>query len=214
MELSIEQARAYYPGDDPVHGFDHIMRVYRIAERLGKEEGADLEILHAAALLHDSRGADPRGEANEREAHHLLSAEFAKEVLVEMGWRPERIAAVQHCIRSHRYRAQDEPPQTIEAMCLFDADKLDVLGAIGAARATAFSAQADLPFYREPSQRFLESGEHEPGELHSAYHEYLFKLRFVHERLLTKAGRAIAQQRDAFLRQYFEQLQAECRGER
>ena len=71
-----------------------------------------------------------------------------------------------------------------------------------------------MPFYREPSQRFLESGEHEPDELHSAYHEYLFKLRFVHERLLTKAGRAIAQQRDAFLRQYFEQLQAECRGER
>ena len=48
MELSIEQARAYYPGDDPVHGFDHVMRVYRIAERLGREEGADLEILHTA----------------------------------------------------------------------------------------------------------------------------------------------------------------------
>ena len=42
MELSIEQARAYYPGDDPVHGFDHVLRVYRIAERLGREEGADL----------------------------------------------------------------------------------------------------------------------------------------------------------------------------
>lgn len=214
MELSIEQARAYYPGDDPVHGFEHVIRVYRLAEKLGKAEGADLEILHTAALLHDSRGADPRGEANERELHHLLSAEFAGTVLTGMGWQPERIAAVQHCIRSHRYRAQDEPPQTIEAKCLFDADKLDVLGAIGAARTTAFSAQADLPFYHEPSRRFLESGEHEPNEPHSAYHEYLFKLQFVHERLLTKAGRAIAEQRDAFLRQYFEQLQAECRGER
>jgi uncharacterized protein len=214
MELSIEQARVFYPGDDPVHGFDHVLRVYRIAERLAREESANLEIVRTAALLHDSKGADPRSEANEREIHHLLSAEFAETVLTEMGWQPERIAAVQHCIRSHRYRAQDEPPRTIEAMCLFDADKLDVLGAIGAARTTAFSAQADLPFYHEPSQRFLESGEHEPDEPHSAYHEYLFKLRFVHERLLTKAGRAIAQQRNAFLRQYFEQLQAECRGER
>ena len=159
MELSIEQARAFYPGNDPVHGFDHVMRVYRIAERLARDESADLEIVRTAALLHDSRGADPRGEANERELHHLLSAEFAEIVLTEMGWNPERIAAVLHCIRSHRFRAQDEPPQTIQAMCLFDADKLDVLGAIGAARTTAFSAQADLPFYREPSQRFLASGE-------------------------------------------------------
>lgn len=103
---------------------------------------------------------------------------------------------------------------TIEAKCLFDADKLDVLGAIGAARTTAYSAQADQPFYSEPSRRFLETGEHEPGEAHSAYHEYLFKLRFVHKRLLTDTGKAIASQRDAFLRQYFEQLQAECRGER
>lgn len=214
MELSIEQARVFYPGDDPVHGFDHVLRVLKTAERIGMEEGADLEILRTAALLHDSKGADPRGEAHEREIHHLLSADFAETVLTDLGWLPEKIAAVQHCIRSHRYRAQDEPPRSIEAMCLFDADKLDVLGAIGAARTTAFSAQADLPFYREPSQSFLENGEHQPGEQHSAYHEYLFKLRFVHERLLTKAGRAIAKQRDAFLHQYFEQLQAECRGER
>jgi len=214
MELSIEQARAFYPGDDPVHGFDHVLRVYRIAERIGREESANLEIVRTAALLHDSKGADPRGEANEREVHHLLSAEFAGEVLLGLGWIPEKIEAVQHCIRSHRYRAQDEPPRTIEAMCLFDADKLDVLGAIGAARTTAFSAQADLPFYYEPSQLFLETGEHEPDEPHSAYHEFLFKLQFVHERLLTRAGRAIAAQRDVFLRQYFEQLQAECRGER
>ena len=92
MELSIEQARTFYPGDDPVHGFDHVLRVYRIAERLGREEGADLEIIHTAALLHDSKGADPRGEANERELHHLLSADFAETVLTEMGWQAERIA--------------------------------------------------------------------------------------------------------------------------
>lgn len=62
MELSIEQARDYYPGDDPVHGFDHVLRVLKTAERIGMEEGADLEILRAAALLHDSKGADPRAK--------------------------------------------------------------------------------------------------------------------------------------------------------
>ena len=57
--ISLENARAWYPEKDPVHGFDHIERVYRMADRLARAEGADLSIVHAAALLHDSQGSDP-----------------------------------------------------------------------------------------------------------------------------------------------------------
>ena len=53
---TLEQARQWYPEQDPVHGWDHILRVYHMAERLALAEGADLEIVHAAALLHDSKG--------------------------------------------------------------------------------------------------------------------------------------------------------------
>ena len=55
--IDIETARSWYPANDPVHGFDHILRVYRMAERLAIEEGADLDIVHAAALLHDAQGS-------------------------------------------------------------------------------------------------------------------------------------------------------------
>ena len=51
---SLEQARAWYAPQDPVHGFDHVLRVLELAERLGRELGADLEVLRAAALLHDT----------------------------------------------------------------------------------------------------------------------------------------------------------------
>ena len=51
---TIEQARGWYSADDPVHGFDHVLRVYFMAERLAQAEGADLEIVRAAALLHDA----------------------------------------------------------------------------------------------------------------------------------------------------------------
>ena len=57
--LTLESARQWYPHTDPVHGFDHIERVYRMAERLALAEGADLEIVHAAALLHDIEGSHP-----------------------------------------------------------------------------------------------------------------------------------------------------------
>ena len=56
---TIEEARKFYPPSDGVHGFAHVERVYQMAEKIGKAEGADLEIIHAAALLHDVEGSTP-----------------------------------------------------------------------------------------------------------------------------------------------------------
>jgi uncharacterized protein len=211
MTITLETAHKWYADADAVHAFDHIERVTCLAEKLAHLEGADLEIVRTAALLHDSVGGAP-GKA-ERKDHHLTSAEFAGKVLKEEGWPADRIEAVQHCIRAHRYRAKMEAPQTIEAKCLFDADKLDVLGAIGVARVIAYAALAGQPFFVQPSDQFLQTGNKLPGEPHSAYHEYLFKLRRVRERLFTQAAREIAEGRNAYLTDYFERLQCEIRGE-
>ncbi len=214
MTINIEQAHLWYQDADPVHDFDHVLRVYTMAEKIALAEGADLEIVRAAALLHDSVGSAPGGDGQERLEHHLASALFAGEVLAAEGWAPQRIQAVQHCIRAHRFRHTGERPETLEAQALYDADKLDVLGAIGAARTIAFAALAGEPAYAEPSQQFLESGIREPGEPHSSYHEYLFKLQRVKDQLFTPTGKALALARHDFLVAYYQQLQAECRGER
>ncbi len=209
--LTLEQAREWYAGADLVHDFEHVERVYRMAERLARAEGADWEIVRAAALLHDVEGTTPG--ADSRADHHFSSAEFAGHVLEKEGWPLERIAAVQHCIRAHRFRDNREPPQTIEAKCLFDADKLDVLGAIGVARTIAYATLAGEPVYAEPSQRFVESGEKEPGEPHSSYHEFLFKLSKIKDRLFTETARAIAVERHEYIAGYYERLKAEMAGE-
>jgi len=210
--LDLEHARAWYPGVDPVHGYEHVRRVYRMAERLAASEGADLEIVRAAALLHDAQGSHPGGGA--RHSHHEDSADFAAEVLGGLGWPEERIRAVQHCIRAHRYRSQGDTPATLEARVLFDADKLDVLGAEGVARTIAYAIQAGQPVYEKPSRLFLEKWQEEPGEHHSAYHEYLFKLVHVRERLFTAEAKRIAGQRHQALVAYFEQLEGEEEGTR
>ncbi len=210
--LNLEQARAWYENVDAVHDFSHIERVYKMSERLAVAEGADLEIVHAAALLHDADGTTPGSEA--RLEHHLRSAEFAGRVLKEEGWPEECIAAVQHCIRAHRFRDDKEPPATIEAKCLFDADKLDVLGAIGAIRVAVYAALAGTPYYAPPSQQFLETGREIAGEAHSAYHEHLFKLKKVESRLYTATAKDLARQRGRFLDEFFTQLIAEYHGER
>ncbi|GMR10029.1 MAG: HD domain-containing protein [Anaerolineae bacterium] len=205
---TIEQASCWYPENDPVHGFDHVLRVMRTAEEIGAELGADLDILRAAALLHDAAGADPR---KDRAQHENSSAEFARQVLQDEGWPSDRVRAVAHCIASHRYRG-NQLPKSLEAKILFDADKLDVVGAFGVARTIGYAIQADQPIFSEPSEKFLESGESEPGEPHSAYHEYLFKLRNVKDRLYTESARRLAGEREKVLISFFEQLAVEARG--
>lgn len=219
---SIETARSWYPHADPIHGFDHVLRVLHMAEQLALVEGADIEIVRAAVLLHDARTDLAIGDSeqqptttttpdgnNLRQNHHQHSATLARQVLENEGWPEERIAAVEHCIRAHRFRDDSEQPQTLEAKILFDADKLDAIGAVGVARAIAYAIHAGQPAYAPPSESFLHSGQCQPGEPHSAYHEYLFKLRKLKERLHTPTARAIAEERHQFMTAYFEKLAAD-----
>jgi uncharacterized protein len=210
MMPTFEQARAWYSEADPIHDFEHVRRVYQMAELLAAAAGADLDIVRAAALLHDAEGSAPGAET--RGSHHHHSAAFAGEVLRQAGWPPERISAVQHCIQAHRFRSDGEAPQTTEARVLFDADKLDVLGAIGVARVVGYAAINNQPVYAEPSRKFIENGEKEPGEPHSAYHEYLFKLRKIKGRLHTAKARELAEERDRYLEGYFQRLADEMAG--
>lgn len=210
----IETARSWYSDVDPVHGFDHIMRVYHMVEKLAIAEGADLEIVQAAALLHDAEGSKTSGGEEGRLNHHHASSEFARQILEQEGWPPDRIAEVQHCILAHRFRDKSETPNSLEAQILFDADKLDVIGAVGVARTIAFDVVINQPFFAEPSPRFIETGEKEPGEPHSSFHEYLFKLSKVKDLMYTSTARQLAGERHQFMTEYFSRLAAEERGEK
>jgi uncharacterized protein len=208
--LTIEEARSYYTAADPVHDFGHILRVLALAERIGKIEAADQEILRTATLLHDAAGATP-GQSG-RDDHHLASAAVARTVLQAAGWPPDRLEAVLHCIRAHRFRGT-EAPQSLEAKILFDCDKLDVLGAIGVARVVAYAAIAGEPLTGQPSALFKATGQKEAGEPHTPYHEFLFKLRRVKDQLHLASTRAVAEERHQYIADYFERLEREVNGE-
>jgi putative nucleotidyltransferase with HDIG domain len=130
--ITVTEARRYYEGADAVHDFDHVLRVLALAERIGRAEGADLEIVRTAALLHDAgrEGAEAQGLD-----HAAFAAARAREILT--GQPREKVEAVAHAVAAHRFRAEPEPV-TLEAQVLFDADKLDAIGAVGVARAFAY----------------------------------------------------------------------------
>jgi len=111
---------------------------------------------------------------------------------------------VLHCIRAHRFRNQEEEPQTLEAKVLFDADKIDAIGAVGIARAVSYAVRAGMDVYAAPSEQYLSTGELLPGESQSVSHEYLYKLRHLKDRMFTKTGRSLAEKRHDLMVTYFD----------
>lgn len=123
-------------GSDPVSGFDHVQRVLRWCELIGKTEDVDLEVLRAAAILHDV--GVPQG----RNVHHEIGAELAEQFLTSINFPPEKIPAVTAAIRGHsRYGGPD--PTTLEGYILRDADMLDFIGTVGIVRAILRDFQAE-----------------------------------------------------------------------
>jgi uncharacterized protein len=208
--ITIAEAQSYYEQADAVHDFDHVLRVLRLAKRIGQAEGADLEIVQTAALLHDVGRERAEAEGHD---HAAFAAERAREILT--GNPPARVEAVAHAIAAHRFRTQPEPT-TLEAQALFDADKLDAIGAVGVARAFAYGGahrqRLWAPVETVDLTRWLSEGD--DPDRHTPVHEFVVKLSRIKERLFTPTGRSIAEDRHAYMVAFYKRLDAEVLGEK
>jgi uncharacterized protein len=210
IEAIRKSAQTHFRGARPSHGFDHTERVLALALHVGKKEGADLTVLTLAALLHDiGRRAE---DASQGELCHAeVGSEMARKILRKHRLPDDVIDKVVHCIRHHRYR-RGSTPATIEARVLFDADKLDAIGAIGIGRAFLFAGENGARLHNTPGIDPLATRAYSSED--TAYREFLAKLRHVHERMLTREGKRLAEKRHAFMERFFDQMQEEIEGER
>ncbi|MDH3329923.1 MAG: HD domain-containing protein, partial [Desulfobulbaceae bacterium] len=129
----------YCEAEGGSHGPDHSERVYSLSLVIGHKLQARLDILAAAALLHDI-GRRFESESRGIICHARKGAEMAEYILQDLNFSTQNIDKITHCIRSHRFRS-NEKPETMEAKILFDSDKLDSIGAIGIGRAFLFAGQ-------------------------------------------------------------------------
>jgi len=197
--LTIDLARALYAAaGDSTHDFDHVMRVYHLAERIGQAEGADMAVLRTATLLHDIARADQ--DAGRITEHAAEGARRARRILADQP--PEFVDQVAHAIEAHRFRV-DLPPRTLEAKILYDADKLDAIGAVGIARAFAYGAHRGQRLWSAPDD-----------SEHTAMKEFAIKLSKVNDTLFTQSARALAEERHAFMVTFFARMAAEVAGEK
>jgi uncharacterized protein len=191
--------------EDSAHDAQHIYRVLYNALLIAKEEeGVDHDVLIAACLLHDigrkEQFADPAL------CHAAVGSEKARVFLLQHGFAEDFADRVAHCILAHRFRKAN-PPQSIEAKILFDADKLDATGAIGIARTLQFKADTKSAIYTLRPDGTVSNGEEEEGS--SFFREYQFKLKKLYDRFYTAAGERMARERERIAQDYYESLYRE-----
>ncbi len=190
------------------HDWEHSLRVSRLCERIGPKEGADMLVLKAAALLHDI-GRTAQDETNGSICHAAKGARMAHEIIAPLPLSITRKRNIEHCVRSHRFRG-DQPPSTIEAKVLFDADKIDAIGAVGVARAYLFAGELGACLHNP----YIPIEETEPySKNDTGFREYIVKLSRIKSRIITAEGRRLAEERHQFMASFFERFLREYDGE-
>ena len=211
MKPHIEEIRAFaercFANSPGSHDWEHTVRVHNLSLHIGRVEGADLDVVGAAAFLHDI--ARPEQDASKGKiCHAAKGAAMASELLRKYPFPDGQRSNIIHCVRSHRFR-ESSKPETLEAKVLYDADKLDSIGAIGIGRAFLFAGEVGARLHI-PDVRAEET---EPySEEDTGYREFKLKLSKIRDRMLTAEGRRIAEQRHTFMDAFFERFLEEYNG--
>lgn len=191
--------------DDAAHDKEHIYRVlYNALEIAKTENNVNYDILIAACLLHDI-GRKEQFE-NPALCHAMVGGEKAYQFLLAHGFEPRDAEQVKQCIQTHRYRKND-PPQSLEAKILFDADKLDVTGAIGIARTLLYKGIVSEPLYSVMPDGTVSSGENDTAP--SFFQEYKYKLENLYSKFYTTKAAAIARERQHTAVEFYNRLYQE-----
>jgi uncharacterized protein len=200
------------------HNLDHVFRVYNLCMLISKyEKDVDMEVLIPAALLHDiarvKESQDNTGEID----HAVLGGEMAAKILKELNYAEDKIDTIKNCVISHRFRTGNEP-KTIEGKILFDADKLDVIGATGIARTFMLAGQFGQRLTGNSlindylKENTVENGRIKDLSKHTPFIEYEVKFKKIPQKLYTEKAKEIGYKRLKFMEEYFKKLNLEIDG--
>ncbi len=189
--------------NDAAHDQAHIQRVVTNAKNLAIEENAQLAVVIPAAWLHDCVTVSK--DSVDRPKASRLAASKAGDYLHESGYSPQYIPAIQHAIAAHSFSAQI-PPETIEAMVVQDADRLDAIGAIGIARCFTVGGILGTRLY-DPSEPF--PNRRPVNDRENTIDHFYAKLLKLAATMQTAAGKREAARRTNFMQQFLDQLREE-----
>jgi uncharacterized protein len=202
------------------HDMEHIMRVFNTCTHLAEGEDVDMEVIQAAALLHDIARIKEDVDNSGNTDHALLGAEMAAPILRELGFPEDRIKHIQECIKTHRYRTGIKP-ETTEAKIVFDADKIDGVGATGVARGFIWTGKNNARFHYKPDlEEYAKenlggkiNGRIQDKTKHCQWIEINTKLKFLPDKMQTKKGRELCKRRVEYQISFMDRMEREINGE-
>lgn len=211
----VEQTKIYVKeklsGEGTGHDWFHTERVYKNAIHIAKGETVNLLVIQLAALLHDI--ADYKfhdGDEN-------LGGEVASNWLRKIGVDESIVLQVKEIIdhMSFKNSFDSEYVLSLEGKVVQDADRLDAIGAIGIARAFAYGGKVGREIYNPniTPAHYQTKEEYKQNTGPSLNHFYE-KLLLLKDKMNTKTGKQLAEQRHAFMAQYLEVFLAEWNGEK
>ena len=196
---------------DGSHDLGHFQRVWKVAQYINGEEGnpADPLVLLAGAYFHDLVSL-PKNHPQRKEASRLSAEKTV--LLLEKDFPDfpnEKIEGVRHVVHAHSFSAGVEP-LTPEARILQDADRMEAVGAIGLARVFYTAGQLNQRLFdgMDPMAE-----KRELNDQRYALDHFQVKLLKLPALMNTEAGRELAEENAAYLRQFLLKICGEIAGE-
>jgi uncharacterized protein len=193
------------------HDWFHIERVYKNALLLAEKEVCDVTIVKLGALLHDI------ADSKFHNGDETIGPKIARNFLESQNTSEEIITHVIHIIENISFKGGnfEKKFNSKELEVVQDADRLDAIGAIGIARTFNYGGYKNRPIY-DPNiapQTNMTKDEYKNSEAPTLNHFYE-KLLLLKDKMNTKAGRKIAEERHKFMELFLSQFYAEWEGER
>jgi uncharacterized protein len=183
---------------DGSHDLAHILRVFRNAMRIHAAEGGEGDVMAAAVLLHDCVAVEKNSPLRAQASR--LAAEKASAILRDMDWPEVKVLAVAHAIITHSFSA-NLPPESLEAKILQDADRLDAIGMVGAARCFYVGGRLNSELYDPADPR----AENRPiDDRHYSIDHFPAKLFKLADGFQTGTGASLARERHERLTRFYD----------
>ena len=199
------------------HDISHGERVYQMACHLAETEHADRDVIRAAAILHDIARTKEDEDTTGATDHAVLGAQMSRSILLSLGCPPEFAGRVSSAILKHRFKG-GVAPETIEEKIIYDADKLDIIGAVGIARSFMIAGQyGQLAYANTNIDDYMmsnlvggtKSGRIKDMKKHAPNIEFELKMKSIPNRLFTETARRIAKERIKLMENFFAILKAD-----
>ena len=196
-------------GAEGGHDWFHIERVYKNALLIAKDENCDITVVQLGALLHDI------ADSKFHDGDETVGPKVAREFLESQNVSGEIILHVIAIIENISFKGGKGVTkfQSKELDIVQDADRLDALGAIGIARTFNYGGFKNRTLYNPEILPNLNMSkeEYKNTEAPTLNHFYE-KLLLLKDKMNTKTGKKIAQERHRFMEVFLAQFYAEWDG--